>query len=337
MLAHISDINSSARYGRLTTFEVLTAIGFVYFHRKRVDFQVIEAGLGGRLDATNVLRPLVAVITTIGLDHMAVLGSTLGQIAAEKAGIIKADSTVVCATQPPEAREVIEQVCAQTGACLVDTEKAIALVHQGFMDGYQLFEVTGQLAIYHVELPLLGSYQSTNLACAVAAVEELNGKGFKISQTKIEKGLTRSVWRGRFQVMMERPLVIADGAHNPEAIKTLLFSLDTFLSKTHYRPERFTLVFGSSRDKNVPDMVNQLSGFFDEIIVTRSAHPRAMDAEKIAAEFSRYNKSAKVAIDVSRAVKKALDITPDSGLILITGSLFVVGDALNCLDHGLKG
>jgi dihydrofolate synthase/folylpolyglutamate synthase len=185
----VSAVNRKAAYGTLTTFEVMTALCFLYFEQQKVDFQVMEVGLGGRLDATNVVQPEVCVITTIGLDHIDVLGNSLAQIAAEKAGIVKAGAVAVSSPQAEEAAEVIARVCSQNGVELVQVGKDVTWQGLGFEDDRQLIRVNGKLSSYHIASPLLGYYQQPNTATAVAALEALVGRGYSISSESVISAL----------------------------------------------------------------------------------------------------------------------------------------------------
>ncbi|MDP2932376.1 MAG: Mur ligase family protein, partial [Chloroflexota bacterium] len=187
----IEEVNRKATYGQLTTFEVLTALGFAYFQRQGVKFQVLEVGLGGRLDATNVINPEVAVITSLSYDHCEVLGHTLAEIATEKAGIIKPGGIVVAAPHPPEAARVVEQACLKRGAKLVRLGKDVTWQGIGFDTIRQTLEVKGRLSSYRLSIPLLGRHQLENAALAVAALEVLAEKGYQIFPNHIMAGLAK--------------------------------------------------------------------------------------------------------------------------------------------------
>jgi dihydrofolate synthase/folylpolyglutamate synthase len=332
----ISHINFHAEYGKLSTFEVLTAMGFVYFARNGAKLQVLETGMGGRLDATNVIEPLVAVITLIGLDHTAVLGNTLGLIAGEKAGIIKRGSTVVSAVQPEAAAVVIREQCLKKEAKLIDVGNSIQCRHAGYENRFQLFEIISERNSYDIKLPLVGSYQGGNLCCAVAALEELTEKGIPISKEEIEVGLQRVNWPGRFQVVTSHPLVIVDGAHNPEAIRALMGSLDHYIAGHGYKNGRRTLVLGISSDKDLQGMAALLRGFFNRVIITRSTHPRSMEPGRVALAFTDYGTEVITTRNMHEALNAATKGLAREDLVLITGSLFVAGEALAILRTGGK-
>lgn len=236
-------VNQEATYGELTTFELLTALGFAHFKLKGVDFQVVEVGLGGRLDATNVIQPEVGIITSISLDHTDVLGSSLTEIAGEKAGIIKPGSMVVTSPQPDEVAQVIEKACLNCDAGLVRVGRDVVWQSLGFDAERQSLEVKGRLGSYKLSIPLLGRYQLENAATAVAALEVLAGKGFKISRDSIINGLAEVSWPGRFQILSHRPLLVVDGAHNPASARKLKQSLVQYFAF-----DRAILVIGVSSE-----------------------------------------------------------------------------------------
>ncbi len=326
----VTAVNKKASYGRLTTFELLTALAFLYFAQEGVDFQVVEAGLGGRLDATNVVRPEVCVITSINLDHTDVLGDSLAKIAAEKAGIIKPGVVVVISPQPGEAAEVIEEACRQNGAQLIRVGAEVTWQSLGFENGKQLLRVSGGAGSYRLRLPLLGRYQMENAATAVAALEVLAGRRFDITPESIAVGLNQVSWPGRFQILRERPLVVADGAHNPAAAGELKQSIEHYFgSIAGGRPSgRAILVIGVSVDKDLAGIVRELSPLFETVVATRSRHPRAMGTAPVVAEFGRYGIEARAAETVPQALALALSLADEDAFICITGSLFVVGEAI---------
>ena len=332
-------VNRRANYGELTTFELLTALGFIYFAREGVDFQVVEVGLGGRLDATNVTMPEVCVITSINLDHTDVLGDSLTGIATEKAGIIKPGSVVVCSPQPDEVAQVIEESCRRHGVTLVMVDRDVTWQGLGFKDNKQLLEVNGQLSSYRISLPLLGNYQLENAATAVAALEVLADKGFHITRDNIVTGLEWVSWPGRFQVLGQKPLIIADGAHNPASARQLKQSLTDYFKRFASRKagsrffDRAILVIGSSSDKDISGIASELSSLFDVVIVTHSRHPRAMATAPIMTEFSKHGVEAQSVETVPEALSLALSLAGEKDFICVTGSLFVVGEAIERMSR----
>ena len=325
-----SAVNLRATYGQLTTFELLTALAFSYFGLKGVDFQVAEAGLGGRLDATNILKPEVCIITSINLDHTDVLGNSLALIAAEKAGIIKPGAVVVSSPQTDEVAKVIEEACLKCGTELVRVGSDVTWQELGIDENRQLLKVNGVLASYQLSLPLLGRYQLENAATAVAALEVLAGRGFNISRDSIITGLAKVSWPGRFQIVRRSPLIVVDGAHNPASARGLGQSIE------HYFKDfgQAILVIGTSFDKDIAGIVSELHPLFDKVIVTRSRHPRAMATALIAAEFRKHRVKARAAETVPEALSLALAQAGSRDLICITGSLFVAGEAIEQLSEG---
>jgi dihydrofolate synthase/folylpolyglutamate synthase len=320
---YVEAVNQRANYGQLTTFEFLTCMAFAYFGQKGVKFQVMEVGMGGKFDATSVITPLVAIITTIGLDHTDVLGSTVAEIAAEKCGIIKPGITVVISPQPPEAAGVIHQTCAERGAKLITVGEDINW--RGLssdLDGQRL-SVEGRKGNYEFSIPILGEHQLQNAATAVAALEVLDDGGFEIPAEKIAGGFKQVEWPGRFQVLRRNPPVVVDGAHNIDAARSLKKAL-----KEYFDFERAILVMGASDDKNIVGVVAELAPIFDRVIVTRSRHPRAMAPAPLAAEFNRHGIKARIADDVPSALSRALSLVGDKDLVCLAGSLFIVGEAL---------
>ncbi|MFC2044194.1 bifunctional folylpolyglutamate synthase/dihydrofolate synthase [Chloroflexota bacterium] len=320
----VEAVNGKTTYGQLTTFELITALGFTYFEQKGVDFQVIEAGLGGRLDATNIIQPEVSVITSISLDHTEVLGNTLTEIAREKAGIIKPNCIVASSPQVDEVTQVIDQTCLDAKAKLVRVGRDATYTNLSFDSSRQLLRVIGRLDSYDILLPLLGQHQLENAATAVIALEILAEKGLKISKKSITKGLGQVNWQGRLQVLCRHPLLIVDGAHNPYSARKLKKAI-----LQYFDFDRAILIIGASLDKNIAGIVGELVSLFDSVIVTRSVHPRAAPTDRIVVEFNHYGIAAKSTEDTSTALRLALTLAGKKDLICVTGSLFVVGEIID--------
>jgi len=338
-------VRRQATYGELTTFEVLTALAFYYFKEKGADFQVMEVGLGGRLDATNIINPEVGVITTIGYDHTEVLGNSLTEIATQKAGIIKPGNVVVLSSQPDEAARAIESVAADREAKLVRVGSDVTWRSLEFDLSGQRFEVQGRLGDYRLSIPLLGDHQLGNAATAVAALEVLMEKGFHITADSIARGLKEVDWPGRFQVIRRNPFIVVDGAHNLESMQRLKATLEQYfgLSAGGRLPvakskggvshiDRSILIFGASLDKELGGVISELYPLFDKVLVTRSRHPRAAAPETIIGEFARQGVEPMVTADVPAALSLAKSLAGDNGLICVTGSLFVVGEAIEQVE-----
>ena len=309
--------------GELTTFELLTALAFAYFKERQADYQVLETGLGGRLDATNVVKPEVCVITAISFDHTDVLGDTLPQIATEKAGIIKPTSIVISSPQYPEAMEVIVRVCRERGVRLVRAGSDVTWQRKAFSLEGQAFQVNGLTGEYELNLPLLGEHQLENAATAVAAAEVLVERGAKVSPKNIADGLAQVHWPGRLQILRREPWVIVDGAHNADSVRRLVKAL-----RQYFDFERAILIFGASSDKNIAGMVAELASFPDTVIVTQSRHPRAIAPDKLVSEFAKWEIIPEVAENVASAVELALAQAKPTDLICATGSLFIVAEVM---------
>jgi dihydrofolate synthase/folylpolyglutamate synthase len=328
----VEAVNEEALYGRLTTFEVTTVLGFCYFAQNKADFQVIEVGLGGRLDATSVVNPDVCVITPISYEHTDILGNTLTAIAGEKAGIIKAGSVVVSAPQPDEADAVFTTTCAKLRAKLIRVGKDITFQRTRFDDLRQSLIVHGRLREYEFTIPLLGQYQLSNAATAIGALEVLIEKGADIPPQAVLQGMQNVNWEGRLQVLNRHPLVIADGAHNQDSAQKLRQSLQQY-----FKYDKAVLVIGMSSDKDLPGIVAELAPAFSQVIVTRSMHPRAMAAAPIAAEFNKHGITALQTDDIAEAMPLALSLVGENDMICVTGSLFIAAGAIEqAMILGLK-
>jgi len=325
----VEAVNQRATYGRLTTFELLTVLAFAHFVTKGGDFQVLEVGMGGKFDATNVINPEVGIITSISLDHTEVLGNSLAEITAEKAGIIKPRSIVVTSPQPDEAAQVIEESCLSAGAQLVRVGSDVTWRSLSSDLNYQRFCVTGRLDNYELSIPLLGQHQLANAATAVAALEVLAEKGFNISRDSITNGLTQVSWPGRLQILSRHPFIVVDGAHNPDAAQRLRESLERYFDF-----DRAILVIGASDDKDIAGIATQLVPLFNKIIVTRSHHPRPMAPAAIVAEFTKHGVEAQVVDNVPSALSEALAQAGERDLICVTGSLFVIAEVIEQINKG---
>ena len=328
---HHLDVSANSGLGPVTLFEFMTAMAFQCFGGAKtltggtavpnVGFQVIEVGLGGRLDATNVVDPAVCVITAISLDHTAILGDTLGQIAFEKAGIIKPRSTVVIAPQEPEAASAIDEVCHRLNARVIQvgrdvTWELIAADSQG-----QEFTVRGRLGDYRLTTPLLGTHQLINGATAVATLEALREQGHEVYDQAIVQGFAEVSWPCRMEVLVESPAIMADGAHNLSSMETLLDSLPRYMSH-----RRLILIAGFSRDKSIKDMVRCIGKHNPLVFATASRHPRSLAAEDVADLFAQQGMSSVSCATTADALRAALEAANDDDLVLATGSLFVAAE-----------
>lgn len=310
----------------ITTFEVTTALAFLYFARERVDLAVVEVGLGGRLDATNVLEPVVSVITSLSLDHTHLLGETLVDIAREKGGIIKQSIPVVTAWQPVEALEALEAIADERGATMKVIGRdwwyevqAVTLDGQTFRAGK-----TGEPGELYT-VPLLGEHQAQNGTVALATLDILGERmpGLRLDSQVIRRGLAQVCWPGRFQLISRRPVVVLDGAHNVDSALKLRSALETV-----FPDRRRILLLGVTADKDVSGIVRALAPVADEIIVTTAEHPRAAPAADLCRHMERAGYSCSVSPDVGSGLGMALGMAAPRDVICVTGSLFVVGEAL---------
>jgi len=325
----IESMRQDTTFRQLTYFEALTALAFAYFKKKRVDFQILEVGLGGRLDATNMARPVVCIITPISLDHTEILGNSLEEIAQEKAGIIKSGCWVVLSPQPEEAAFVISDICREKEAKVVQVGKDVTWHKIGGDLYHQSLVIEGRTNNYHVSIPLLGDYQLENAAAAVVALETLASVGFAISAADIAQGLARVEWPGRFQILQQHPTVLLDGAHNVASMKRLVSNV-----KAYFNYKRIFLVFGTSCDKDIPGIIEELVPLSPQVIVTQAPHSRAASPSNLAAEFTKRGIKPEIRETVAQALSRALSLADRTDLICITGSLFVVGEALDYFSGG---
>lgn len=313
-----------------TFFEVYTALCYLYFKEKKVDFAVYEVGLGGRLDATNIIEPLVSVITPISYEHTQKLGNTLTEIAREKAGIIKNDSICVSAPQEKEALEVIVGVCEEKNTRLILVGKDILYEELNSDTDGQTFSVRGLFDKYdNMETRLLGSHQVMNAAAAIGAIDGLRIRGITVSGACVRQGIQNARWEGRFEIIGKKPYVVLDGAQNRASAHVLTDAVKKiFKTSPDRRIDKIILVLGVSKDKDIKGMLEELLPISDNVILTRSrVIERAMEPERINELINAKEKNVALTSTVEEAVDMALSRAGKKDLILITGSLFVVGEA----------
>jgi dihydrofolate synthase/folylpolyglutamate synthase len=321
---------------------MLTAMAFEYFAREKVDIAVLEVGMGGRLDATNVVEPVLSVITDISLDHQKFLGNTLREIGREKAGIIRPGGVVVTLPQSPDANDVIGHAILDQNARAVSavpyvppvspaaarTEYKKSIIPENdekdrgtFVTRYPV-QVHGQQIC--VESPLVGRHQLRNIALAIAAAEELCTQGLPLKPQSIEQGIRETNWPGRFQVIFAHsPELVLDVAHNPAGAWALRAALSACFSD-----RSFTLVFGAMRDKAIAEIAEILFPISERVVATRADNPRSATVGEIRSAAARTNSEILEAQSVSSALETARNLTPPGGLIVITGSIYVVGEAM---------
>jgi dihydrofolate synthase/folylpolyglutamate synthase len=316
--------NEDGRFGQLTTFELLTALAFLFFQARGAECQVLEVGMGGRLDATNVVdEKAVCVITPLSLEHTTVLGDTVEKIAAEKAGILRSGTTVVMAPQPyPEAAEVVRRRAAELGTRQLDVRQTFSVERLGWDLTGQTFRLTGPNWSRDLWLPLLGAHQLENAATAVATIDALRDQGVIVSEESIREGLVRVRWAGRLEVLGEKPLIVVDGAHNGHSAWRLRQALSDYFSF-----DRAILVMGISGDKTIGAMAEELASMTHRLIATHSRHPRAAEPEAVAAAFAGRGVASETTSTVATALDRALALAGPDDLICVVGSLFVVAEA----------
>ena len=314
-----------AQVPEITTFEVMTALAFAWFAEQGVEYAVLEVGLGGRLDATNVVDPEVAIITSISYDHTAILGDTLPLIATEKAGIVKPGVPVVSAPQVAEALAVIEAVCLQSRAplTLVGRDWTWELGEaMGGLEGQSFAVRHGSEVWRELWIPLLGEHQVVNATTALAAVWLLREAGARVPEAATRHGLRSLRWPGRIEVLGRAPLVVADSAHNGDSARKLMAAL-----QAHCLFRRLIVVWGASADHATPELIDALLAEADRSIAARTQHPRAADPAWLQAQAEGLGFQVEVAPSVAQALAQALaDAGPDD-LICCTGSVFVAAEA----------
>ncbi len=314
-----------------TVFEILTALAFLYFQEMGVDWAVLEAGMGGRLDCTNVVNPRVSVLTSISKDHTEVLGGTIARIATEKAGIIRQDGLVVTAPQGSEALKVILQRCQELNARLFQVGRDVV-----FRAGEQaadrvLFDLAGSFGqMTSVEVALAGDFQAENAATAFAALRCLQYRNVMVSDAAVRAGFRSVSWPGRMQQVSARPLVILDGAHNDYSALRLRKAIAAL-----HPGRELVIVLGISANKDIAGIVAALVPGSRAVVITRAKHSRAAAPEAIRAEVARAGVASIEVDDLAEALAKAEELATEQSAILVTGSLFLVGEALEIL--GKKG
>ena len=305
-----------------TYFECVTAMAFEYFARERAEFGVFEVGLGGRLDATNILSPVVTVITRIDFDHENFLGHSLKEIASEKAGILKANVPVTLGEQRPEAREVISARANQLHCPVIETSQAFRMNQESSRDGFFRARVTELSSgeAFDIAPSLPGRFQVQNALNALAAARYLGGRGFRISADDITEGIAKTVWPGRLEKLQSSPDVYLDGAHNPGAARELAQFLDQ-----NFAGRRIWMIYGALRDKAVDEVAGQLFPHAAEVIFTEPRTSRAISALRLAEIASHHSSSFSVTRSAEQALDQALAKAAPDDAIFITGSLYLVG------------
>ncbi len=312
----------------ITTFEVITGLAFKFFADQGVDVAVLEVGLGGRLDATNVIHPMVSAISSLSYDHTELLGHTISLIAWEKAGIIKQGVPVVSAPQKREAMEVIADVCETQQARLIkvgrDWQYRPIRTEDLKLQYFEIWPGRQKRDARTYRIRLLGRHQVINATVAYAVIQELIRQGLEIPESAIATGMEQAQWPARFEILNRKPFVVLDSAHNKDSAQKLLIAIQDLLPH-----DKMHLIFGASRDKNIDGMLRTLVPLSDKVWATRSKHPRAADPETVAAQVHEIfpDKNVEVEGDVWNAMGKALSAAGEEDLICVTGSIFVAAAA----------
>ena len=330
----VQKYNKYSEYGPLSFFEVYTSLALLYFKEKKVDFAVLETGLGGRLDATNIVEPLVAAVTPISYEHTQKLGNTLKEIATEKAGIIKVAShkppfgssrgkqvkspIVISAAQEKEARDVIRDRCKEIGARLCEIGRDI-----NYEGTNSEFKVKGLYSEYsNLKIKLLGKHQLTNASVAIGVIDALRFYNINIGSDAVREGLYNTAWPGRCEVVSRAPLVVLDGAQNIASMAALKETI-----KESFAYKRLILVLGISSDKDIKGICSEIYDLPDVIVLTKADNPRAMEPAALAKYFT--GKETQITGNAREAKELSRRLAGKEDLILVCGSLFVVGEFRN--------
>ncbi|MDO9555899.1 MAG: folylpolyglutamate synthase/dihydrofolate synthase family protein [Atribacterota bacterium] len=321
----IDKVANTPSYSHPTFFEVVTSLAFLYFYKEEVDFLVLEVGLGGRLDATNVCEPLISVITHVDYDHMDKLGNSLEEIAREKGGIIKPGGIVISSKQYEEVYNEIKKIADEKNSIIYSVGKEINYkIVKSDIKGV-IFDLKGINHNYkNLHTPLLGRHQADNSATAITAIEALKIRGVNITEKAIRVGLKKVKWTGRLEIIQNNPTLVLDGAHNPNGVKIVKQALEEIFSY-----HRLILVLAIFADKDYKKMIQILAPNADLIITTKAKNLRAASPQIIAKEAAQYIGQDKIIVteDIPQAINCALSNSKEDDLICITGSLYTVGEA----------
>lgn len=317
-----ADIMVSEGLEHPTTFEIITAIAFIYYKEEKTDYVVLEVGLGGRFDSTNIIKKsLASIITTLDIDHINELGDTLGKIAYQKAGIIKEDGLVISYPQDEEALKVIKEVTEDMKSELYISPVENIIIKKETDLGSTFDYSFKNHELKNIKISMIGEYQVFNAALALTTILVLKDKGLvKITDEMIYQGLKKSKWNGRLEVLRRNPTFLIDGAHNVQGINHLAKALELF------QYDKLILGIGILKDKDVSHMVELLAPMADEIVVTEVQMPRKMEAELLAEEIKKYNKNVHIEKDIKKSIDKAIELATDRDLIVFGGSLYLIGE-----------
>lgn len=319
-------------YSHPTEFEIITVLMFKYFYEKKIDYGVIEVGLGGRLDSTNVVNPVLSVIASISLDHINILGNTLEEIAREKGGIIKEDVPVVIYPQKEEVFKVLEEIANLKNSRIYNINKEDGKLIDIINDKeiYQKVLIKGMLKDYNINLNLLGEHQILNCALAIKSVEVLSKiEGFKINN--LEKALEKVKWNGRLEILNREPLIVIDGAHNIDGIKALKENVNKYFNYNN-----LYLLIGILADKQVKEMLEEIVPLSKKVIAVTPNSTRAELSEDLKNEIKKINKNVDSYESYSEAFNNILGNASKDDMILVTGSLYMIGEMRGIINSILK-
>jgi dihydrofolate synthase / folylpolyglutamate synthase len=310
-----------------TEFEIITAAAFKYFCDRSVDFVVLEVGLGGRYDATNVVNPLLGIITTISYDHIDILGDTLGKIAYEKAGIIKENIPMVVYPQEKEAMDVLMKVMVEKNAKAYFTEDVKFELVSNTIEGIVL-NVTGEDFYSDLKIKLLGEHQILNALTALKGIEVLKALGFRIDRASIYRGFENAVWPGRFEIIAANPYIVLDGGHNPQCIDAIVSAV-----MKYFNDKKVRIVCGMLRDENYEEMVKSLIKISEDFITAAPNNPRALTAGELKDVIKKYGKNVLEAENIKAAVILGLSNVKKDEVLLFCGSFFMIGEVRTFLKE----
>lgn len=324
--AYIEQVKQATKRANVqpTFFEFTTAIAFAHFAQQSPDLAIIEVGMGGLLDATNVITPKVSVITNIDLDHTELLGSTRQQIAARKAGIIKQGVPVVTGEQDPSILQYLQTVCRERNTHLtVATQVGEVSVKQTSWRGQQVIINDQQY-----DLPLVGRHQINNLLVVVAVLNCIQQAGWSLTDQATKQGIARTIWRGRLEIVSEKPFIIVDGAHNPQSLAALH---DFIIAPETKMPSHDVLVTALKEGKDADILLTKIAPKFQTVIVTEGSY-EPMPAQKLAQQLAKYHNSIEVIPNPQQATRRAKELISSEGSLLVTGSLYMIPAALKVLQ-----
>lgn len=320
LIKPLSDELEETDLGAPTEFEVITAMSFYYFaHIQPVDIVLYEVGLGGRFDSTNIIEPMLSIITSIGLDHTSILGETHEKIAFEKAGIIKRNAPILTAVKQPEAYRVIEEKALEQDAPIYKLGEQFSIENHESLEKGECFTVrTAFQTIENIEISMYGQHQTENAALAVMAALLLKEE-FAIDEAHFLSGLKKAYWPGRFEIVSHYPLIVLDGAHNEEGITTLVNELSR-----RYKDKKKRVIFAALGDKKLNKMIEKLDSIADSITFVDFDYPRAADAEQLFAISTGTDK--RIQSDWKQAITEEIQLLNKEEMLIITGSLYFLSE-----------